>query len=110
LTELPAGISPLIQENPQDSTTLQRAFLVWNGIQFGEVFSSKLDAVSITEDIMKQTVDWKSMSGIVNRDYRNFLHAMFCGIPPTSVMDVGIERLFMLLLGKKDIRTLLIDI
>ena len=108
--DLPAGISPFIQGHPQQTGVLQRAFFVWNGVKVAEVFFSELDAINVKDAIERQVEYWQSMSVAARRDYRDFLHAMFCGMPPISVMSIGIERLTMLILGEKDIRRLKIDI
>jgi len=104
LLDLPAGASPFIQANPQQENILQRAFLVLNGVKIAEVFFSELNAIEIQKAIEQQKKHWRTMSIPAQRDYRDFLHAMLCGLPPVSVMDVGIERFMMLILGKEDVR------
>jgi len=102
IINLPNNGSPFIAPNEKNPSLLQRALLIINGLFLMEVFFSQRNPFLLLESLENQFYELPQKN--IHRDYRDFIESIFCGMPPTSVIAMGIERLFMIITNKKDIR------
>lgn len=93
LTELPSGMSPLVK-NSDDKTTTERAFLISQGIFLADIYSDENDPSKLTELLNVQA---NEIGSELNSEY---LEILKMGLPDTAGIGMGLNRLFMLMLGE----------
>lgn len=101
LRNLPAAQSPLFKMN-DDASTVDETVLVINGRLVADIVNPERDLSLLTERLARHSAlrsDKPTSGG--NED---FLTAMKYGLPPCRGIGMGIERLLMIVLNKKDIR------
>jgi len=108
VSELPSGLSPFIQDNSQNHTKLNRAYIIIKGVQIAEVFEGQTDPIKLLEALKTQAATRNEDN--INRDYSDVIHSIMFGLPPISVMDISIERLLMIFCDEIDVRNITIDL
>ena len=93
LTELPARMSPLVK-NDVEKNISERAFLIANGLFLADVYSDENNVNKLKQAFIDQAEE----TGIdVNDEYLKLVSIF--GMPKTAGIGLGLNRLFMLLLG-----------
>ncbi len=102
ITDFPREISPLAKSRPDDPETVERFELFAGGIEIANAFTELNDPVEQRRRLVEQA---EKTGGKVDED---FLVAMEHGMPPTGGEGIGIDRLVMLLTGRRSIRDVIL--
>lgn len=97
ITRYPVYCSPLAKCDSTDTRFTERFELYINGLEIANGFSELNDPVEQRKRFMEQSGD-EAMG--FDED---FITALEYGMPPSSGIGIGIDRLCMVLLGKNDI-------
>ncbi len=102
ITDFPREISPLAKSRPDDPETVERFELFAGGIEIANAFTELNDPIEQRRRLVEQA---EKTSGVVDED---FLVSMEYGMPPTAGEGIGIDRLVMLLTGRRSIRDVIL--
>ena len=102
ITDFPREISPLAKSRPDDPDTVERFELFAGGIEIANAFTELNDPIEQPRRLVEQA---EKTGGVVDED---FLVAMEHGMPPTGGEGIGIDRLVMLLTGRRSIRDVIL--
>ena len=102
ITDFPRDISPLAKSRPDDPETTERFELFAGGIEIANAFTELNDPIEQRRRLEEQAA---RSGGMVDED---FLTAMEHGMPPTGGEGIGIDRLVMLLTGRRSIRDVIL--
>jgi lysyl-tRNA synthetase class 2 len=108
ITDFPKPISPLSKASPADSSIAERFELYIAGMECANGFSELNDPEEQLERFAEQAGarergDEEAM--ILDEDY---IRALSYGMPPAAGIGIGIDRLVMLLTGKRSIRDVIL--
>jgi lysyl-tRNA synthetase, class II len=108
VTGFPTEISPLSRRNDEDPSRVDRFELVVAGWELVNAFSELNDPVDQAQRFADQVAaraagDEESM--YFDKDY---IRALTYGMPPTAGAGLGIDRLVMLLTGRRNIREVIL--
>ncbi|HEX8888319.1 MAG TPA: lysine--tRNA ligase [Pyrinomonadaceae bacterium] len=108
ITDFPKPISPLSKASPVDSTIAERFELFIAGMECANGFSELNDPEEQYERFLDQAKarergDDEAM--VLDEDY---IRALSYGMPPAAGIGIGIDRLVMLLTGKRSIRDVIL--
>ncbi len=95
VTELPAGLSPLVRRSPHDPSVTERAFLFAKGYFICDVYTDEHDPEVLERELREQA---KLTKREVDPEY---LQCIRLGIPPTAGVGLGVNRLHMLFLPEQ---------
>ncbi|MEK7460407.1 MAG: lysine--tRNA ligase [Patescibacteria group bacterium] len=104
IIDYPAGFSPFAKRQEKDPALIDRFQLVVGGIEFVNAFSELNDAGEQRLRYEEQDKKKKGGEGDVSPSDEDFLEAMEHGIPPSSGVGIGIDRVVMLLTNTRNIR------
>ena len=108
ITDFPKPISPLSKASPSDPTVAERFELFIGGLECANGFSELNDPQEQYDRFLDQAQarergDDEAM--LLDEDY---IRALSYGMPPAAGIGIGIDRLTMLLTGKRSIRDVIL--
>jgi lysyl-tRNA synthetase class 2 len=91
LTELPIGMSPFVKNKNQEVS--ERAFLISQQTFLADIYTDENDALVLSQLLKEQS---EALGANLNSEY---LEIIKMGLPQTAGIGLGLNRLFMLMLG-----------
>jgi lysyl-tRNA synthetase class 2 len=108
ITEFPKAVSPLAKSKPDDPLVAERFELYICGMEIANGYSELNDPREQYERF-KEQVDAKAKGDEEANDMdEDYIRALEYGMPPTSGLGVGIDRLTMLLTNSPSIRDVIL--
>jgi len=108
ITGFPKAISPLAKASPSNPEIAERFELFIAGMEVANGFSELNDPHEQRErfeDQMQQREHGNDEAMILDEDY---IRALSYGMPPAAGIGIGIDRIVMLLTGKRSIRDVIL--
>jgi lysyl-tRNA synthetase class 2 len=108
LFDYPIDISPLAKKLPNDPTTVERFEGFVGGMELCNAFTELNDPLDQEERFLamgREYVEGDDERHPMDDDY---LQAMSYGMPPMGGFGIGVDRLVMLLTGKRSIREVIL--
>ena len=108
ITDYPKEMSPLTKEHRSNPRLTERFGLMVNGKEIANAYSELNDPIDQRErfeDQLRLSEKGDDEAMFIDHD---FLRALEYGMPPTSGMGIGMDRLVMLLTGQESIQEVLL--
>lgn len=107
ITDYPIAMSPLTKKHRHNPELTERFELMVNGKEIANAYSELNDPIDQRERFMEQLrLSEKGDDEAMFID-QDFLRALEYGMPPTSGMGIGMDRLVMFLTGQESIQEVL---
>ncbi len=100
----PIELQPLARRNDTDPNIADQFQLVINGWEIVKAYSELVDPLDQEQRFMGQADAKKKGADEVMEIDRDYIKAMSYGMPPISGFGMGVDRLVALLLGKSNLR------
>lgn len=107
ITDYPIEMSPLTKRHRDDNNLTERFELMVNGKELANAYSELNDPIDQYERFVEQMrlgAKGDDEAMIIDKD---FIRALEYGMPPTSGMGIGMDRLVMLMTGQSAIQEVL---
>lgn len=103
LTHYPASFAALARLSPEDPSVAERFEAYADGIELCNGFGELTDAGEQRSRFLAEQVERRRLGRPVYPIDERFLRALEEGIPPSAGNALGVDRLLMLVLGKREI-------
>lgn len=108
ITDFPVSISPLSRRSDENANIAERFELFIAGKELANGFNELNDPIDQYERFKKQVEAKNAGDEEACEMDEDFVSALAYAMPPTAGEGIGIDRLIMLLLGKKSIRDVIL--
>ena len=107
ITDYPIEMSPLCKKHRDDDRLTERFELFINGTEIANAYSELNDPIDQRERFEEQLGLLEKGDDEAMFIDQDFLRALEYGMPPTSGMGIGMDRLVMMLTGQTSIQEVL---
>ncbi len=107
ITDYPKSMSPLTKEHRDNSNLTERFELIINGMEIANAYSELNDPIDQSnrfEEQLKLSEKGDEEAMFIDKD---FVRSLEYGMPPTSGIGIGIDRLIMLMTNNTSIQEVL---
>ncbi|MBU1199546.1 MAG: lysine--tRNA ligase [Nanoarchaeota archaeon] len=104
ITDYPKDVSPLAKPVKENPDFTERFELLIAGMEFGNMYSELNDPALLRENWEQQEDRLSKGDEEAQRTDEDFIRAMEYGMPPTSGIGIGIDRVAMLFTNNTSIR------
>ncbi|MBS3056508.1 MAG: lysine--tRNA ligase [Candidatus Aenigmarchaeota archaeon] len=104
IIDFPTEISPLAKQKPDNPKLTERFELIIHGIEYANAYSELNDPIEQAERFKEQAKQRAEGDKEAQQTDTDFVRALEYGMPPTSGLGIGIDRLIMLLTNSQSIR------
>ena len=107
ITDYPKSMSPLTKEHRENPNLTERFELIINGMEIANAYSElndPIDQLSRFEEQLKLSEKGDEEAMFIDKD---FIRSLEYGMPPTSGIGIGIDRLIMLMTNNTSIQEVL---
>ncbi len=101
IIDYPSSISPLAKENEKNKKIAERFELFIGGLEIANGFSELNNYKKQKKKIKKQLIEENKNLNLLDK---NYINALKYGLPPTSGIGIGIDRLIMLITNNSSIK------
>ena len=108
ITDYPVELSPFSKRSVQDPSVVERFEAFCNGMEIANAYSELNDPIEQRSRFQEQLRAAAAGDEETQPMDEDFLLALEYGMPPTCGVGIGIDRLMMLLLGKRNIREVIL--
>jgi lysyl-tRNA synthetase class 2 len=108
VTDFPKSVSPLAKARPDDPLLAERAELYIGGLEIAPMYTELNDPAEQRRRFEEQMKARAAGDEEAMRMDLDFLDALEHGMPPTSGMGLGVDRLVMLLTDQHSIREVIL--
>lgn len=108
IIDYPIAMSPLCKSHRDDASLTERFELIVNGVELCNAYSELNDPIEQRLRFEEQLLLQKKGDDEAMYIDQDFLRALEYGMPPTSGMGIGMDRLTMLLTGQTTIQEVLL--
>jgi len=106
--DYPRDISPLAKHKPDDPTTVERFEGFVGGMELCNAFSELNDPLEQEKRFLEMGRAYEDEDEERHPMDEDYLNALSYGMPPTGGFGIGVDRLVMLLAGKRSIREVIL--
>ena len=108
LMDYPAPLSPLAKRKPDNPDLVERFEPFAGGLEMGNAYTELNDPIDQRQRFLEQARRKAAGEQEVEMLDEDFLLALEHGMPPCGGLGIGIDRLVMLLSGKRSIREVIL--